>query len=73
VGLTAAFAVGLAFLSDVRRTGAVFAGFFLLVLAFLTVVVFLRVAALERGFSCPLLCSCFCPSFLLPFTASELE
>jgi hypothetical protein len=39
VGLTAAFAVGLAFLSDARRTGAFFAGFFL------TVVVFLRVAS----------------------------
>ena len=39
VGLTAAFAVGLAFLGDARRTGAFFAGFFL------TVVVFLRVAS----------------------------
>jgi hypothetical protein len=28
VGLTAAFAVGLAFLGDARRTGAFFAGFF---------------------------------------------
>jgi len=49
VGLTAAFAVGLAFLGDARRTGAFFAGFFLMVLVFLTVVVFLRVAALEAG------------------------
>ena len=43
VGLTAAFAVGLAFLGDARRTGAFFAGFFLAVL------VFLRVAALVTG------------------------
>ena len=42
-------AVGLAFLGDARRTGAFFAGFFLMVLVFLTVVVFLRVAALEPG------------------------
>ena len=44
VGLTAAFAVGLAFLGDARRTGAFFAGFFL------TVVVFLRVASLTGVF-----------------------
>jgi hypothetical protein len=42
--LTAAFAVGLAFLGDARRTGAFFAGFFL------TVVVFLRVASLTGVF-----------------------
>jgi hypothetical protein len=42
--LTAAFAVGLAFLGDARRTGAFFAGFFL------TVVVFPRVAALTGVF-----------------------
>jgi len=47
--LTAAFAVDLAFLGDARRTGAFFAGFFLIVLGFLTVVVFLRVAALVMG------------------------
>jgi hypothetical protein len=40
VGFTADLAVGLAFLGDARRTGAFLAGFFL------TVVVFLRVAAL---------------------------
>ena len=41
----AALAVGLAFLGDARRTGAFFTGFFL------TVLVFLRVAALvTRGF-----------------------
>ncbi len=45
VGLTAAFAVGPAFLGDARRTGAFFAGFFLTVLVFLTLLVFLRVAA----------------------------
>jgi hypothetical protein len=49
VGLTAAFAVGLAFFGDARRTDAFFAGFFLIVLVFLTVVVFLRVAALVAG------------------------
>ena len=43
VGLTGAFAVGLAFLGDVRRTGAFFAGFFR------TVPVFLRVVALVMG------------------------
>jgi hypothetical protein len=45
VGLPAAFAVGLELLGDARRTGAFFAGFFL------TVLVFLRAAALvTRGF-----------------------
>ena len=44
VGSTADFAVGLGFLGDARRTGAFFAGFFL------TVVVFLRVAALTGAF-----------------------
>jgi hypothetical protein len=43
VGLTATFAVVLAFLGDARRTSAFFAGFFL------TVVVFLRVVALVIG------------------------
>jgi hypothetical protein len=43
VGLTVDFAVGLAFLGDARRS-AFFAGFFL------TVVVFLRVAALTGAF-----------------------
>ena len=47
--MTAAFAVGLAFSGDARRTGAFFAGFFLIVLVFLTVVVFLRAAALVTG------------------------
>jgi hypothetical protein len=47
--LTAAFAIGLAFLGDTRRRGAFFADFFLIVLGFLTVVVFLRVAALVTG------------------------
>jgi hypothetical protein len=41
--LTAASAVGLAFLGDARRISAFFAGFFL------TVVVFLRVVALVIG------------------------
>ena len=49
VGLTAAFTVGLAFLGDARRSGAFFADFFLIVLVFLTVVAFLRVAALVTG------------------------
>jgi hypothetical protein len=45
LGLAPAFAVGLAFLGDARRTGGFFTGFFLAVL------VFLRVAALvTRGF-----------------------
>ena len=44
IGLAAAFTVGLAFLGDARRTDAFFAGFFL------TVLVFLRVAALVAGF-----------------------
>jgi hypothetical protein len=42
--LAAAFTVGLAFLGDARRTDAFSAGFFL------TVLVFLRVAALVAGF-----------------------
>ena len=49
VGLTAAFAVGPAFLGDARRRGAFFADFFLIVLVFLTVLAFLRVAALVTG------------------------
>ena len=49
VGLTAAFAVGLAFFGDTCRRGAFFAAFFLIVLVFLIVVVFLRVAALVTG------------------------
>ena len=48
-GLTAAFAVGLAFLGDARRRGAFFADFFLIVLVFLTVLDCLRVAALVTG------------------------
>ena len=44
VGSSAAFAVGLAFLGDARRTGAFFAGLFL------TVVVLLRVVALTGVF-----------------------
>jgi hypothetical protein len=47
--LTAAFAVGLAFLGDARPRGAFFAAFFLIALVFLTVVVFLRVAAFVTG------------------------
>jgi hypothetical protein len=44
LGLTAAFAVGVAFLGDERRTNAFFAGFFL------AVAVFPRVVALVRDF-----------------------
>ena len=50
VGSTATFAVGLAFSGDTRGKGAFFAGFFLIVLVFLTVVAFLRVAALMPCF-----------------------
>ena len=50
VGSTATFALGLAFSGDTRGKGAFFAGFFLIVLVFLTVVAFLRVAALMPCF-----------------------
>jgi hypothetical protein len=43
VGLTAAFALGLALLGDARPTGTFFAGFFL------AVAVFLRAVALATG------------------------
>src|SRR5262249_48318808 len=49
LGLIAAFVVSVALLGDVRRTGAFFAGFFLIVPVFLTVVVFLRVPAFAAG------------------------
>jgi hypothetical protein len=71
--LTAAFAVGLAFLGDARRTGAFFAGFFLIVLVFLAVVVFLRVAAFVTGVFLRfvlVLPLAFC---LVVITASQLE
>jgi hypothetical protein len=38
VGLIAASTVGLAFLDDARRSGAFFAGFFLIVLVFLAAI-----------------------------------
>jgi hypothetical protein len=46
VGLIAVFAVGLAFLDDTCRSGAFFAGFLLTALIFLTLLVFVRAAAL---------------------------
>ena len=64
LGLTAAFAVGVAFLGDERRTNAFFAGFFL------AVAVFLRVVALVTGISCALPWSCLWLSFLSAFRAS---
>jgi hypothetical protein len=69
--LTAAFAVGLAFLGDARRTGAFFAGFFLMVLVFLTVVVFLRVAALEARVFLRLALSLPLAFCLVPITPSD--
>src|SRR2546428_644379 len=71
VRLTAACAVGLAFLGDARRTGAFFAGFFLLVPGFPAVAVFLRLAALATGvflrFALPL------AFFLVAITASQIS
>jgi hypothetical protein len=49
VGLTAAFAIGLAFLADARWRGAFFGAFFLIVLVLLANVVFFRVAAFVPG------------------------
>ena len=49
VGLTAEFAIGLAFLADARRRGAFFGAFFLIVLVLLANVVFFRVAAFVPG------------------------
>jgi hypothetical protein len=46
VDFTATFAESLAFLDDPRRRGALFDGFFLIDLGFLTVAAFLRVIAL---------------------------
>ncbi len=73
VGLTAAFAVDLAFLGDAPRTGAFFAGFFLVVLVFLTVAVFLRVAVLVTGVFLRLALVLPLAFFLVAITASQLE
>ena len=64
-GLTAAFAVGMAFLGDERRTSAFFAGFFLAVAGFLWVV-----ALVTWGFPALYLGLAFL-SFLSAFTASQ--
>jgi hypothetical protein len=70
VELTATFALGLAFSGDTRGKGAFFAGFFLIVLVFLAVVVFLRLAALATGvflrFALPL-------AFFLVATRTSLD
>jgi hypothetical protein len=49
-GGTAAFRIGLAFFSDAWRRAIFFAGFFVIVLFFLAVLVFLRVDALAETF-----------------------
>src|SRR5205807_2797015 len=71
--LIAAFAVGLAFRGDARRTGAFFAGLFLVVLAFLAVAVFFRVAALATGVFLRFALALPLAFFLVAIAASQLE